>query len=534
MNPVQPATAKYNHLVLLFSLVTFSFLICADWVEIIDDAYIYFRYVYNLVNGHGYVYNQGESVEATTSLTWSLLLALTNLMTIPSDLGARILGYLCGICIIIFLWFELRKVNLPTGLLLLILVLFVTNRSFYASIMMGLETGLYSLMLVLIFFASDRYPKSANYRILFGVLGLFLFLTRPEAILILILIIAGVHFYGFDSKKQSIAFVIIIISGVLLIGLWRYIVFDDFLPNSVRAKSLSFQSLGYFYILLPRLAVGSVYIAKWFLSAPLLILPALIGVKFLVAHFSFKIFVAASIIITGISTALLNSGDWMPFNRLLTPYLPIVTILSGISLGGILQNQKRLSLKQINFLSTTSVFLIVIYCLWTVLPISFFKSNLWPAGTCYVDAGKLLHPYLTQESVIAPEAIGIIGYELMDVKVLDFFGLTEPYIASNGTLPRAIYNMGKHHYEYTMTKQPEIFFFHSELRNHIHYLNKWGYSEKYSTYKLTNEHGELTVGIENSLVDSLLPPLRYGFDINNISTEGIDRNPAATWPFGEK
>ena len=244
MNPVQPATAKYNHLVLLFSLVTFSFLICADWVEIIDDAYIYFRYVYNLVNGHGYVYNQGESVEATTSLTWTLLLALTNLMTIPSDLGARILGYLCGICIIIFLWFELRKVNLPTSLLLLILVLFVTNRGFYASIMMGLETGLYSLMLVLIFFASDRYPKSANYRILFGVLGLFLFLTRPEAIIILILIIAGVHYFGFDSKKQSIAFVIIIISVVLLIGLWRYIVFDDFLPNSVRAKSLSFQSLG--------------------------------------------------------------------------------------------------------------------------------------------------------------------------------------------------------------------------------------------------------------------------------------------------
>ncbi len=94
--------------------------------------------------------------------------------------------------------------------------------------------------------------------------------------------------------------------------------------------------------------------------------------------------------------------------------------------------------------------------------------------------------------------------------------------------------MGKHHYEYTMIKQPDIFFFHSELRNHIHYLNKWGYSEKYSTYTLTNEHGELTIGIENSLVDSLLPPLRCGFDINNISTEGIDRNPAATWPFGEK
>jgi len=130
--------------------------------------------------------------------------------------------------------------------------------------------------------------------------------------------------------------------------------------------------------------------------------------------------------------------------------------------------------------------------------------------------------------------IGTIGYKLKEITILDFFGLTEPYIANNGTVPRAVYNMGKHHYEYTMRKHPDLFFFHSNLGNHIHYLNKWGYSTSYTTYNLMNENGELTVGIKNSLVNLLVPPLRTGFYVQQIETKDIVRNPAAVWPLGEK
>jgi hypothetical protein len=531
---VPSATTKYSRQILLLSFVTYSLLICVDWVEIIDDAYIYLRYVYNIINGHGYVYNQKEAVEATTSFTWTLLLVLTNWLTVSPELGVRILGYLCGLSIVFLLWLKLRKLNLPSAILLLLLLLFVTNRSFYASIMMGLETGLYSLMLILIYFASGWYNKSSAHKILLGIIGLLLFLTRPEAITILILIIGGIYFLGFDNKKESIPFVVIIIAGVLFTGFLRYIVFNDFIPNSARSKSISFQSLSSFYIILPRLAGGLYYTAKWFLSAPLLILPALLGIKLITDQVSFKNFVALSIIITGIFVALFNSGDWMPYFRLLTPYLPIFTILSGIALSRFLQNQRWLSLRQINILSTISIVLIIVISLWTIWPIQFFKSYRWPTGQSYIVAAKLLQPYLAEESLIAPEAIGAIGYELKDVRMLDFFGLTEPYTANNGTIPRERFNMGKHHYEYTMTRQPDLFFFHADLRNHIPYLNKWGYSEKYSTYTLTKDTDELTIGIHNSLVDSLLLPLKTGFDIDRVDTKNISRNPAATWPLGEK
>lgn len=42
-----------------------------------DDSYIYYTYASNLASGHGYVFNAGERVNATTSPLYTILLALT-------------------------------------------------------------------------------------------------------------------------------------------------------------------------------------------------------------------------------------------------------------------------------------------------------------------------------------------------------------------------------------------------------------------------------------------------------------------------
>src|SRR5438105_12922704 len=44
-----------------------------DWQA--DDAYISYRYAWNLVHGHGLVYNPGEVVEGYTNFLWTLLAA---------------------------------------------------------------------------------------------------------------------------------------------------------------------------------------------------------------------------------------------------------------------------------------------------------------------------------------------------------------------------------------------------------------------------------------------------------------------------
>jgi hypothetical protein len=517
-----------------FSLLLFSLFISIGWVEIIDDAYIFFRYSYNLVNGYGYVYNQGQNVEAATSLTWTVLLTAASFISIPPEISSRIFGYLCGVFIIILLWNELRKKNISPAYIFFMLVLFVTNRNFYASIMMGLETGLYSLLLLIFYLSAGKYSKSFRHKFVFSAAGLLLFLTRPEAILILLIIFAGLFILQFEKDNKPRIALSVLIVGVALISLWRYFIFNDYIPNSVRAKSLLFESIGNLNVLIPRILYGSYYIAGWIFSSLFLTLPSILSFRFFLKQKSFSLFVACSIILAGFLAVLINSGDWMPFSRLLTPYLPIITLLSAISLNRFMKEHKRFSGKRLNLIAYTSAVLFFIYSLLMLSPISFFKNVQWAEGKCYEDAAGLLKPYLNKTTLIAPEGIGTIGYKLKEITIHDFFGLTEPNIANNGTVPRAVYNMGKHDYEYTMLKHPDLFFFHSDLRNHIPYLNKWGYSAMYTTFNLTNENGELTIGIENSLVNLLVPPLKKGFDVQQITTKDIARNPAAVWPLGEK
>ena len=523
-----------NVATLVLSILLFSFFTSIGWVELIDDAYIYFRYAYNLAHGYGYVYNLGQNVEAVTSVTWTFLLTITAFFSVPPEISAKIFGYLCGVAIIILLWKELRDKNISPIIIFFVLILFVTNRNYNASIMLGLETGLYSLLLLLFYLTAKRSAKSIKHQFIFSGIGLLLFLTRPESALIFLMIFLGLIIINFDDSEPPTVALTVLIVGAALISFLRYSVFGVYLPNSVLSKSLVIESISNLNILLPRILHGSYYIALWLLSSLFLTIPAFLNIRDFLIEKSFSVFVAGSIILTGILVALFNSGDWMPFSRLLTPYLPIITVLSAISIDRFVRENNWFSKIKINIIATSVALLIGAYSLWVLLPITYFNYKPWAAGTCYEDAGSLLEPYLSQSTLIAPEAIGAIGFKLKEITILDFFGLTEPYIAKNGTIPRAAYNMGKHNYQYTMARQPDLFFFHSNLGNHIPYLNKWEYSTKYITYNLMNEKGQLTVGIKNSLDSILVPVLQKGFDLQQIDTKNIIRNPAADWPLGEK
>ncbi len=45
------------------------------WGYVKDDAWISFRYAYNLVHGEGMVFNPGERIEGYTNFLWTVLLA---------------------------------------------------------------------------------------------------------------------------------------------------------------------------------------------------------------------------------------------------------------------------------------------------------------------------------------------------------------------------------------------------------------------------------------------------------------------------
>jgi hypothetical protein len=98
-----------------------------NWIGLIDDAYIFFRYARNISQGLGYVFNSGDPVEGTTSLTWTLLIVLSNLINISGEVAVKILGSLCMLGILILLGVECYRKNIKVQILLISSALLILN-----------------------------------------------------------------------------------------------------------------------------------------------------------------------------------------------------------------------------------------------------------------------------------------------------------------------------------------------------------------------------------------------------------------------
>ena len=90
-------------------LVLLGWLAAVAWF-LCDDAFISFRYVRNLLEGHGLVFNPGEYVEGYTNFLWMLeLAAIWRLSGIPPEQAAPWLSVVCTVgTIAAMLWWVMR------------------------------------------------------------------------------------------------------------------------------------------------------------------------------------------------------------------------------------------------------------------------------------------------------------------------------------------------------------------------------------------------------------------------------------------
>lgn len=510
--------------------------ISMNWVTVIDDTYIYFRYAQNIRNGYGYVFNIGQPVEGTTSIAWTILLVGFDYLNVPLVLATKILGVLSVLAVLAVLGIALDKRSVRGSTTVLVLCLLLFNPHFVPSIMMGLETGLFAVCVLVFSIIANSYlqTRGKEYGVELGAIGVLLFLTRPESIGILLII--GVGLIGtrlVTPRRYSLRPIAIWILGVSAITLWRWFTFGDYIPNSARAKSIFEFSTVFLGVLWPRIQAGMLYTKTLILVSPLLVIFGIFGLVAL--RKSYLGLVGFIVLCVGFGTVLLNSGDWMPFSRLLTSYLPLVALLAAVGMNHI-QNQLGKSGKHI--FELTSVLLtvaVIAHSFWLIRDRTPFVAENWPSGRCYEQVGVVLRPYLSQQTVIAPEAIGILGYAVDTVPILDFFGLTDAEIARHGTIPIETYTLGKHDYEYVMQRHPEIFLFHSHITNHIPLLNQWGYAQDYDTFSMRspNLQCQLIIGLDRSVSPSLQPILSQKFELESIDVTVLQKSPAATWPFGE-
>jgi hypothetical protein len=328
-----------GHLLLACALGLF---LAESWTprQQMDDAYISYRYAQNLVDGHGLVFNPGERVEGYTNPSWTLLVAAAMKLGIPAQLAGHWLGVLSGAWL---LWLTGRyaalllpaRLSFASGLAPLALL---ASNSFACWTASGLETPLFAAtgMAALYAYARGRIGPALSYCILAS-------LTRPEGWLLAGLLLGSDWLLRVHRLRPlrlgallRVSWPVLGFAAYLLSHTaFRLVYYDDFLPNTFRAKVGGIP-----------LSRGFDYVYNFLVDGPALLLLPAIWAAWKLPRYRIGFAYLASTI----AYVLAIGGDAFRLGRFLMPVLPILVAgalgaaclaylrrpLAGIALGSLL------------------------------------------------------------------------------------------------------------------------------------------------------------------------------------------------------
>jgi arabinofuranosyltransferase len=404
----------------------------------IDDAYISFRYAWNLSHGNGLVFNQGEQVEGYSSLAWVLLSSAFLKVGLPLEAGIRgtAVALLCLTALALYqLLLRLGAsavVALVSGLLL------ASTSGWVLPLLNGLEGPLFSFLLLSVTSLNwqNSTRTSPSLALATGGAGVLLAATRPEGYLIFLAqsatAFAVTLVYPKPSRLRYQGLALgTFATGFGVLTAWRMATYGSFVQNAVRAK-LGSQPFARF--LSGSLRGGLQYSLDFALAILPLCLIALWAVVWasrrsrLMTESTLTLLALAAVAwCCGLTVALANNGDWMPHYRLLAPYLPLLVIIPAALL---IEVPTRLSLviglgTCFTLLSPTKLDRPSIFHLLDVQPSSFHR--VW----CRLGADLESSTDSPGNTVVASEVIGAFGYCAPRLRVRDLSGLTDRDIALN-------------------------------------------------------------------------------------------------------
>lgn len=261
-------------------LLVLPLAMAARYWFVCDDAYIAFRFVRNLVDGYGLVFNPGERVEGYTSFLWVVqLAAVWKVLGLRPEVVAPVMSL--GWTLVTGLGLVALAERTPSrprrGVALVALLWWATNRSVWVWSTSGLEerqfTGLLTWAVVMLS-SVERGERGA---LLGSALVGLAALTRPEAYLIgpILLCCAAAEAWRVGALSPRRLGAVFGPAGLLVVThvLWRRSYYGEWLPNTYYAKNVrdwwdaGLQYLGYaaiehaLWVILPLAAVGTV--ARW-------------------------------------------------------------------------------------------------------------------------------------------------------------------------------------------------------------------------------------------------------------------------------
>ena len=203
-------------------------LLAAFILPTFDDAYITFRYAFNLASGHGLVYNPGEKVMGTTAPLFAVLASIPHLLSISVPRFFFVFNLLCDLAslYLIFRYFFKGRTD---GWFCLFAALFAFDPMISRISIGGMEADLFLLVSLsgLILYLNGRKTVAA------AVLAMAYFL-RPEAVLLLF-IVTVYELYSTRKIPFLQGITALVVLAVPLACIYTY--YGQILPQSVIAKS---------------------------------------------------------------------------------------------------------------------------------------------------------------------------------------------------------------------------------------------------------------------------------------------------------
>jgi hypothetical protein len=418
-----------------------------------DDAMISMRYAWNFSHGLGLVWNPGEYIEGYTNLLMTLLMSLSTLVFDKST--AVLFIQISGAGFMLAIAFVTMKIsdhifqneNYQHQSFFRVLSFFCAL-SYYPLAywsLMGMETGLLTLLLLLSILSAFNYTKSKNISDLFLVSGIFglAYLTRNDTVIFAILTWAYIawetfiptpkaNLKDFRQLLTSISLYLIFVVGQLV---FQYLYYGEMLPNTYTLKLTGMP-------LLARIINGVGFVTPFLMVSAFIL--ALSSLE-LVFDFQKRKFLLISIVFSAIGYQVYVGGDPWKYWRIMSPSIPLLTILFISAANAIVLAVSSAQGFRVYFLRNP---IFPEKYIHQILVVSLTLIGLLSANMHFlreislldkpyqardnqdsVDAAIVLSQLTTSDASIGVYWAGSIPY-FTDRKAIDFLGKSDRYIAN--------------------------------------------------------------------------------------------------------
>jgi len=397
----------------------------------IDDAPITYRYAENIVASNGFVYNIGERVLGTSTPLYTLILASLRFLGISIPLASNVINFIASVAVVAVTMALVRQLGGSFLAALLAGVILLVQGSFLRYSMAGMETPLYTLLIMSSLFTFARK------RTLFSVaLAALASLMRLDGLGVVGAILLSCLIQQRRLPLREMIIVALILSPWIL---FAFVYFGSPVPLSMLAKQQHLRAArasrfwiwdylfirplrGHMY-LLPFIVFGIIWSFHWTLNKSN---PAVSRVQ---QRSEFPKWLALTswlgAYLTEYTLVSIDFYEWY-----LVPVYPVLASFAAIGLTAILTAVMSRIRRWAPHMQVLAAVPVLTALMFPYLRDAYgsakgYKEYLIDVEGSRVLAGTWLRDYTSTESKIKTGAIGHVGY-ISNRYIIDSAGLVTP------------------------------------------------------------------------------------------------------------